>query len=520
MLYHSHGPQTTQRHEHRPNVQLVTTMTLLEKTIVELQEHMASLLMQNPVLEVVEERVCPVCSAPLSRSGFCPGCNKRNQDSPTAPLISFSHPEDFTAGRGAGNAFSVDEASDFVDAAAAGVSLAEHVLRQIATELTMPEGAFAYYALNSLDENGLLRKPTVVTLSEYIKDNQYAPYFERISIAQAERVLSLIQRAEPTGVAAQDPRQAMLVQLQVLQENGENVPPLAEKLLGEGYDMLNHKRFSELARCFSTGVAQVKEAAAFIGRALTPYPASMFWGVRGTAHNSHTAGVGVFYTPDAIISRQDNRPDSPLGIEFALATRGALRIDPLIQQAMQTEAPEVTARLKKQMEEADLIIKSLQQRSHTFVRLLTRLTIIQRKYLLQGDEHLVPLTRASLASWLGLHESTISRAVANKAIQLPMGSPHNGRIIELSDLFDRSLHIRSVIRDIIASEKTENKGRPFSDATIAEKLSQQGFVIARRTVAKYRDLEKIPPAHQRASQRRNSSSNAKREAFAPEMQNR
>jgi RNA polymerase sigma-54 factor len=472
-------------------------MTLLEKTILELQEHMDSLLASNPVLEVVDERVCPVCATPLSRSGLCPACNRRNQETPAAPIISFAHPEDFSAGRWSQPAISMEEASDYPETAA-GVSLAEHVLRQVATELNLAEGRFAFYVLNSLDEDGLLRKPTVVTLNDFIKDNQYAPYFERITLVQAERVLQLIQRAEPTGVAAQDPRQAMIVQLQVLRENGEEVPALAEKLLGEGYELLNRKRFADLAHQFSTSQEVVRQAAAFIGRALTPYPASMFWGTRGTEHTSHTAGTGLIFSPDAIITTQDERPDSLFGIEFALPTRGALRIDPLIQQALETESAEVTAQLKKQVEEADLIIKSLQQRSHTFVRLLTRLVMLQREYLLHGDEHLVPLTRASLAAWLGLHESTISRAVANKTVQLPMGAPHNGRVIELSDLFDRSLHIRSAIRDIIASEKVNGGRRPFSDAAIADKLAQQGHVIARRTVAKYRDLEKIPPAHERA----------------------
>lgn len=510
MLLQTHGPQTTQRHEHRPNIQLVTTMTLLEKTILELQEHMESMLMANPVLELVDERICPVCSTHLSRSGFCPTCNRRNQDIATAPLISFSHPDDLAAGQWSRASVSVEDSSDAAETAA-GVTLAEHVLRQIAPELSMAEGRFAFYVLNSLDEGGLLRKQTVVTLNDYIKDNQYSPYYERITLVQAQRVLNLIQHAEPAGVAAQDPRQAMLFQLQVLQENGEKTPDLAEQLLTEGYDLLNHKRFAELAQSFSVSIADVRDAAAFIGRALTPYPASIFWGVRGTEHNSHTRGVGVFYTPDAVISKQDNRADTPLGIEFAMPTRGALRIDPLIQQALQTESPEVTARLKKQVEEADLLIKSLQQRSHTFVRLLTRLAVVQRKYLLNGDEFLIPITRAALADHLGVHESTVSRAVANKAIQLPFGAPHNGRIIELSGLFDRSLHIRSAIRDIISSESVATVRRPFSDAVIAEKLASQGYVVARRTVAKYRDLEKIPPAHERADILRARAAGSKNE---------
>jgi RNA polymerase sigma-54 factor len=132
-------------------------------------------------------------------------------------------------------------------------------------------------------------------------------------------------------------------------------------------------------------------------------------------------------------------------------------------------------------------VKCIQQRNHTMVRMLQLLTVVQRNFILHGDEQLLPLTRAALAETLSLHESTISRAVADKAVLLP-----NGHITPLSKFFDRSLHIRSVLKQII-----EKESKPLSDAALAKLLSQQGHSVARRTVAKYRSMEGILPAHLR-----------------------
>jgi RNA polymerase sigma-54 factor len=114
---------------------------------------------------------------------------------------------------------------------------------------------------------------------------------------------------------------------------------------------------------------------------------------------------------------------------------------------------------------------------------------LQREIILHGDERLKPLTRAVLAEELEVHESTISRAVSGKAVQLP-----NGRIIPLARFFDRSLHIRTVLKNIIDQEKI-----PLSDSELVELLNRQGFSVARRTVAKYRAMEGILPSHLRQS---------------------
>jgi RNA polymerase sigma-54 factor len=112
---------------------------------------------------------------------------------------------------------------------------------------------------------------------------------------------------------------------------------------------------------------------------------------------------------------------------------------------------------------------------------MKRLVVLQRDFLLKGDSWIKPITRARLADELGVHESTISRAVAGKSLQLP-----NLRIIPLSKLFDRSLHIRAVLRDLIEKETI-----PLSDTDLVKLLKCQGYVVARRTVAKYRSIEGI-----------------------------
>jgi RNA polymerase sigma-54 factor len=132
----------------------------------------------------------------------------------------------------------------------------------------------------------------------------------------------------------------------------------------------------------------------------------------------------------------------------------------------------------------------LQQRDHTLVRLMRRLAALQREFVLQGDACIVPLTRAQLAVELEVHESTVSRAVAGKAVQLP-----NRKIIPLSRWFDRSLNVRTALLQIIAEEK-----QPLSDTQIARLLERQGFDVARRTVAKYRSMEGILPARLRQAQ--------------------
>ena len=111
----------------------------------------------------------------------------------------------------------------------------------------------------------------------------------------------------------------------------------------------------------------------------------------------------------------------------------------------------------------------------------------QEEYIRSGEEHILPLTRAQIATEMGVHESTISRAVSNKTVMLP-----NRKVVALSSFFDRSLNVRTVLKELIQNEK-----KPLSDAKLVTLLNERGFNVARRTVAKYRLMEGIGSAHQR-----------------------
>ena len=166
---------------------------------------------------------------------------------------------------------------------------------------------------------------------------------------------------------------------------------------------------------------------------------------------------------------------------------GTLRVNPMFRQAIRQAAGDKVEEWKSDLDRASLFVKCLQQRNHTIQRLMQRIASIQKEFILHGERHLKPLTRASLATELEVHESTISRAVSSKAVQLP-----NGRIVPLSMFFDRSLNVRTYLRNIIETET-----KPLSDMELVSMLGDNGFQVARRTVAKYRAMEGILPAHLR-----------------------
>ena len=183
----------------------------------------------------------------------------------------------------------------------------------------------------------------------------------------------------------------------------------------------------------------------------------------------------------------NDKTDSPLVVEIVLPISGTLRINPLFKSAVQQASEEKRDEWKNDLERASLFVKCLQQRNHTVLRLMKRLVTLQKDYILFGEKFLRPLTRAFFATELDVHESTISRAVSGKTVQLP-----NRRIVPLEKFFDRSLNIRTVLRDIISEEQ-----HPLSDSELVSILETQGFNVARRTVAKYRAMENILPAHLR-----------------------
>ncbi len=281
------------------------------------------------------------------------------------------------------------------------------------------------------------------------------------------------------------PQEALLAQLEVLAES-HPVPALTEEAIRSGMDLLSRRQYSELARSLKTNLHQVQEIARFITENLNPFPARSHW---GDQRQPQSTAPQVFRNPDILINHLNDRAEGPLVVEIILPLSGTLRVNPVFRQAIRQASESKVDEWKSDLEHASLFVKCLQQRNHTIQRLMQRIVSVQSAFILHGEKHLKPLTRAQLAAELEVHKSTISRAVSNKAVQLP-----NGRMVPLSIFFDRSLSVRTVMRDIIDEES-----RPLSDTELACMLKKYGYKVARRTVAKYRAMEGILPAHLRRS---------------------
>ncbi len=445
---------------------LAQTMTLLNQTVGELYEQIQQEL-TNPALELVEERRCPTCQRPLPASGGCPLCSRPASMNPEEPVVFVSPREDFYSSTQSGEEYYPDE-----PLSAAVDELPVYVLKQIALDLENEDQKIAAYLLTHLDEDGFLTIPLV----------DVARYFHVLP-SRIEKLQRVIQRADPVGVGSYTPQQAMLVQLEVLAESSP-VPELAAQIVSEAWELLSRRQIAEMARLFKVPQPRIQEAIRFISENLNPFPGRAHWGdVRQPGPKSGD----VYYYPDIIINYLNDSPDNPLVVEIVLPLRGFLRINAMFRQAVRQAQDETKVGMKNDLERAALFVKCLQQRNHTMQRLMTRVVTLQRDYIIHGERHIKPLTRASIAEELEVHESTISRAVSNKTVQLP-----NRRIIPLSSFFDRSLNVRTAMRDLISQEK-----KPLSDSQLAKLLSQQGYDVARRTVAKYRAMEGILPAHLR-----------------------
>lgn len=457
--YQSTRPMTT--------AHLAQTMALLTLTTEELQQKIESELASNPALEVVEERRCPNCHRLIHEHGSCPVCSLPANLKSDEPVVFLSPRDEFIPQKDY-----VDSAFDDEPYAPAEEELPTYVLRQIAPDLTADERGLAAFLLTHLDEDGFLTT-TLFEVAQYC----------HVTLEKVQKVQHLIQHADPIGVGSLNTKEALLVQIETLIEMGK-VPPLASQIISECMDLLSHHQYAEIAHKFGVPQKQITQTAQFISENLNPFPARSHWGDQRQPGSDTTE---VYHRPDILINYLNEDPANPLVVEIIMPISGTLQINPLFKQAVQQASQESKEELKGDLEKASLFVKCLQQRNHTMERLLTRVVGLQREFILHGEKYLHPVTRAQISRELEVHESTISRAVANKAVQLP-----NKKIIPLASFFDRSLNVRSVLKEIINQETT-----PFSDSVLMNMLSERGYEVARRTVAKYRSIEGILPAHLR-----------------------
>ena len=441
---------------------LAQTMSLLALSNQELQDKVLEELAENPALELLEDLVCPTCKKRLPAHGPCPKCSSPQADEESVVFIS---PRE-----GGGTPRFEDDMDELEPVAPE--SLALHVLEQLASELDVEDRPIAAYILSSLDDDGFLPDAPVLVAREL-----------RASLEQVHAVVDLISHVDPPGLGTSGPREALLAQLDLLREDDPQVI-LARRILESEFERLARRDFDTLAANLDEKVTKVRKAATFIQEKLNPYPARAFW---GSGRTPAVADPNVYHAPDIQITR---RSKGPLVVEVFSSMPGWLRVNPHFRKALVEADEDHSEEWKKHLERASLFVKCLQQRNNTMRRLMEDLVKNQRNFILDGDRHLQPMTRAKLAERLGVHESTVSRAVANKGVSLP-----DGRIIPLARFFDRSLSVRDRIKEIVKSEK-----KPLTDDQIAAILRRQGVKIARRTVAKYRTIEGILPARLRKPQ--------------------
>lgn len=445
---------------------LAQTMSLLLLSNLELKDKVISELAGNPALELVEESICPHCRKPLPRVGPCPICSRQNVEG--EPIVFLSPRESLRPAR------SLRQYQEDLphQEPAAPEDLTISVLRQLAADLSPEDRSLALYILSSLDEDGFLQDPPAIIAR-----------MTRAPLSQVLRILDLITHVDPPGLATSGPRQALLVQLELLPRGGPE-RRIAGQILENYFSELGKRELDKISANLGVSVTRVRQAAGFIHDNLNPYPGRTFW---GSGRQPRDGNPIVYHAPDITISRNLSEGDGPLVVEIFAPVLGWLRVNPLFTQAKLKKNGDVTEEWTKHIERATLFVKCLQQRNNTMCQLMETLVAQQREFILNGDRHLHPMTRAALAEEIGVHESTISRAVAHKSVALP-----DGRIIPLARFFDRSLSVRDRIKEIV-----QNETRPLTDDQIAAELKEKGIRIARRTVAKYRAIEGILPARLR-----------------------
>jgi RNA polymerase sigma-54 factor len=302
------------------------------------------------------------------------------------------------------------------------------------------------------------------------------------SLEEAEAVLKQIQFFDPVGVAARNLKECLLVQL----ENLGLGSSLAARIIAEHLSHLETKRYDKLARDSGASIEEVLEAAHII-TSLEPKPA------RGFEQEEMRTII-----PDVSVEK--------IGGEWVVFLRDEgmprLRVSSLYRR-LASQSGEVVGQardyLKKKVQAATELVKSIHWRQQTLYRVTQSIFKFQREFLEQGVSQLKPMVLKDVAQDIGMHESTVSRATANKYVHTPQG------LFELKFFFQSGLKVgngedvasesvKEKIRTLIAAEDPK---KPYSDQYIARLLNQQAIGIARRTVAKYREAMGILPSSKR-----------------------
>jgi len=470
--------------------QLQQSIRLLQLSSLELAQEIDQALNDNPLLECDDP---PVGAA--MRIGADGAILGGSGTTSSATESSGSDGDDGDGELGAGNGSSTldwggtradREDDDGPGAwAAIPITLGEHLRVQLASTCASPrDRTLVGILIESLDEQGYL----TATLEEL---HAICPDEAGVELNDLATALKLLQSFDPPGVGARNASECLAIQLDALAAQaplpypGDDIA-CARRIVSEHLPALAAKDVQKLARTLEVGEDAVARAHALIRR-LNPHPGLRF-----------SAAVVDYVVPDILVGKTRNRWVAQVNPEVM----PKLRLNQAYASAVKEErSKEGHSQWSSRLQEARWLIRNIQQRFETIQRVAQAIVDRQASFFSHGAIAMRPLVLREIAETLELHESTISRVTSNKYMATPFG------VFELKYFFGShvatdtggaasSTAIRALIKQLIGDEDPRN---PLSDSRIAELLSEQGIVVARRTVAKYREALKIPAVALRKS---------------------
>jgi RNA polymerase sigma-54 factor len=452
---------------------LQQAIKLLPMSTLELADLLNQEMVENPLLEEVPtEELQPADQAAQAEKPDAEAADAQKPDAWDDQDFEYFFGDYLDDGYQPRTPQEVKELPPIENTLSTSTSLSDHLLWQLSLQTDddlLKEIGSAI--IGNLDDDGYL----VASFDELAAMGPWP-------IADVERALRLVQGFDPIGVAARDLQESLLVQLRHLGLDGSPT----EKIVVDHLRLLQNHQVPEIAKKLGLSIDEVKEHVEII-RHLDPKPGSRY-----NPQQSH------YVIPDVYIVKVEDQYVAVLNEEGL----PQLRISPTYRRLLDksTEnSSETRAYVKDKFRSALWLIKSVEQRQKTIHKVATSIINFQRDFLDHGIEHLRPLVLRDVANDIGMHESTVSRVVTNKYMHTPQG------VFEMKYFFHSgisssygesvsSVTIKQRIRKII---EAEDPRKPLSDSKIVSILQREGLVLARRTIAKYREELKIPTSNQR-----------------------
>jgi len=457
---------TSLRQEQQLSARQLQSLELLNLPLLELEERLLQVMAANPLLEAEDPDDLPVPEeAPPAEAE-----DEANYEAEAAEADEWSDDLPLPPGTNGGEE-EAERREYLFNSLSDAPTLQEQLLQELALSEASPQvRAVASELIGSIDDSGYLRS-TVADLAM----STGAP------VEIVEQALKLVQAFDPPGVGCRDLAECLKLQL----ERRDALTPVLEEILDRHLEEIARNRLPQLARTLRISLDELNACLAQL-RKLSPYPGSAL-----------APGHSEFVAPEVeIITVGDH-------YEAHSCKGSAPRLFLAERYLKMLETPDLSSEdrsyLREKLQQARELMRALDLRQTTIVRIAQVIADTQRDFLEQGVEALKPLTMRQVGDELELHETTVSRAVANKFVRTPQG------IFPLKFFFSAGftsddgseLSNRAVMEKIRELVQAEDPSKPLSDEQLAQMLKAEGLAVARRTVAKYREAVGIPSSNLR-----------------------